>query len=257
MEDDGVQVILSLIINSFIDDLLLRKILITLWYIWKARNDQRFARKTWSTWQVHHAVAAQNSTVDLVISTEDEQGQTPPATSPHPTAIATGMNVTMQVSSRPNTGRKVHGGSAALLPEILRGTRCYTDASIAPDSVSSSPRRAGIGTFILNMQVHPPENIYIKATLPDSSSVLMAEAAAIALAAVVTGKLGLRHTNFLSDNQGLDNFFNTSDDANPPDWRIKHLTQTFINHKKHRSTELFKIPRNQISLLTHWLDRLL
>jgi hypothetical protein len=29
-----------------------------LWYIWKARNDHRFHRKTWSFLQVLHAVSA-------------------------------------------------------------------------------------------------------------------------------------------------------------------------------------------------------
>ena len=29
-----------------------------MWYIWKARNDNRFQRKTWTPMQVHNAVAA-------------------------------------------------------------------------------------------------------------------------------------------------------------------------------------------------------
>jgi hypothetical protein len=29
-----------------------------MWYLWKARNDNRFQRKVWTPWQVHHAVAA-------------------------------------------------------------------------------------------------------------------------------------------------------------------------------------------------------
>jgi hypothetical protein len=36
----------------------LTKTLLLLWYIWKARNDQRFQRKTWSPLQVHQAAAA-------------------------------------------------------------------------------------------------------------------------------------------------------------------------------------------------------
>jgi len=84
------------------------------------------------------------------------------------------------------------------------------------------------------MQVHPPEQIYIKATMSDSSSVIMAEAAALALAAAVTETLNVHHINFLSDNQQLVHFFNGSDGSNPPNWRIKHLTQSFINHTKEK-----------------------
>jgi len=33
-----------------------------MWYIWKARNDNRFQRKTWTPMQVHNAVAAHINT---------------------------------------------------------------------------------------------------------------------------------------------------------------------------------------------------
>ena len=95
------------------------------------------------------------------------------------------------------------------------------------------------------MRVRPPQHLYIKAAMLDLSSVLMAEAAALALAATVTEQLSLQHTNFLSDNQELVLFLNASDYSNPPDWRIKHLTQTFINHTTQRSTGIYKIRRNQ------------
>ena len=45
----------------------------------------------------------------------------------------------------------------------------------------------------------------------------MAEAAALALAAAVTAHLQIQRINFLSDNQELVNFFNSSDLSNPPD----------------------------------------
>jgi hypothetical protein len=78
----------------------------------------------------------------------------------------------------------------------------------------------------------------------DSVSVLMAEAAALALAAVITNRLQLHHTNFLSDNRELVELFNSSDYSNPPNWRIKHLTQLFINHTQQRNTGTFKIERS-------------
>ena len=94
------------------------------------------------------------------------------------------------------------------------------------------------------MQVQPPQHIYIKATMLDSTSVLMAEAATSALAATVTERLHLQQTNFLTDNQELVLFLNASDHSNPPDWRIKHFTQLFVNYTKQRTTEIFKISRN-------------
>jgi len=81
--------------------------------------------------------------------------------------------------------------------------------------------------------------------MSSSVSVLMAEAAAMSLAAVITDRLQLQHTNFLSDNQDLAQFFNSADYSYTPDMRIKHLTQTFVNHTQHRSTGTFKINRSQ------------
>jgi len=72
-EDDGVQVILSVLITDSTENSLMQKILITMWYIWKAQNDQRFGRKTWNTWQVHHAVTAYINTANSANSTADEQ----------------------------------------------------------------------------------------------------------------------------------------------------------------------------------------
>jgi hypothetical protein len=58
-EQDGVQDILSTIIHPNTSDLEFQKILTTLWYIWKARNDVRFQnKKKWSVLQVQYAVAA-------------------------------------------------------------------------------------------------------------------------------------------------------------------------------------------------------
>ena len=61
-EEDGVQLILQTIISNSTTNLVFNKILITLWYLWKARNDNRFHRRNWNPWQVHHAVAAHIAT---------------------------------------------------------------------------------------------------------------------------------------------------------------------------------------------------
>jgi len=114
-----------------------------------------------------------------------------------------------------------------------------------PDQTALPTKNAGLGVLIINTQVHPSQNIYIKASMTDSTSVLMAEAAAMALGAAVTDRLQLHHTNFLSDSQELVSFFNANDHSNPPDWRIKYLTQHFIDYTQYRSTSTFKITRSQ------------
>jgi len=45
LEQDGVQEILSIIIDRNTSDADLWRIMTTLWYIWKARNDVHFQRK--------------------------------------------------------------------------------------------------------------------------------------------------------------------------------------------------------------------
>ena len=67
----GVQSTMPAFISQSITDTLLQKILTTLWYIWKDRNDKRFARKNWTTWQVHNAVAANISVATSVIVVGD------------------------------------------------------------------------------------------------------------------------------------------------------------------------------------------
>lgn len=50
------------LISDAISDNLICKILTTLWYIWKARNDKLFHQKTWTPIQVHNAAAAHLNT---------------------------------------------------------------------------------------------------------------------------------------------------------------------------------------------------
>jgi ribonuclease HI len=73
----------------------------------------------------------------------------------------------------------------------------------------------------------------------------MAEAAAIALAALITDQLGLQQVNFLSDNQQLVNFLNEQDHTNPSDWRMKYYTQIFCNSAATRTAVISKIQRSQ------------
>jgi ribonuclease HI len=130
-------------------------------------------------------------------------------------------------------------------PALLPGPRCYIDASTAPDQPTKSIRPAGLGIFLVNVQVRPTQTIYIRAKLPACSSVLMAEAASLALAATAADRLSLSNMWFLSDSQSLVQFLNQTEQSNPPDWRIKPFTQTFSNYATIRNYKVLKIHRHR------------
>jgi hypothetical protein len=82
--------------------------------------------------------------------------------------------------------------------------------------------------FIVNTQQQPTSSIHINAIMHSTSSVLMAEAAALALAASVVSAMDIPSPIFLTDSQQLVTF-NGSNHSSPPLWDIKHYTQKFIN----------------------------
>lgn len=65
--------------------------------------------------------------------------------------------------------------------------------------------------------------------MSETTSVLMAEAAAMAFAASVLSTMDIQSPIFLTDNQQLATFFNADDHSSPPQWDIKNITQKFVN----------------------------
>lgn len=128
------------------------------------------------------------------------------------------------------------------LPTLLPGIRCYSDASILPDTAKPNPRKAGLGIFILD-PTHQCK-FFIKAQVDHMTSVLMAEAAGLALVASITSLLHIPEAPFLTDSQVLVNFFNGSDFGSPPHWQIKPFTQRFLNAVLNRRVQVLKIARN-------------
>jgi ribonuclease HI len=243
-----MQLALPLLISTNPSDSTLSKTLFTLWYIWKARNDNRFNRKTWSAFQVHQAAMAHMQTFLSMVTEHDEAGPTVPHSNQRQQQVdhqhqVTGL--TQEVPQHHQNPPAMLDNLLVPIPSLLDGTRCYTDASTAPDNQAHDPRDAGLGIFIVNNQVNPPLSIFIKAAMRSSSSVLMAESAAMALAAKVLEKLQLQQATILSDNQQLVNFLNGTDLAHPPDWRIKPYTQLIHASVHTTSTCIRRINRRQ------------
>jgi hypothetical protein len=84
-------------------------------------------------------------------------------------------------------------------PDLLPRIRCFLDASTAPDQQPQTSQSAGIGIIFLNSQVQPEQKIQIKAIMTMTQSVIMAEAAALALAVKLAQNLHFGNISFLSD----------------------------------------------------------
>jgi ribonuclease HI len=126
---------------------------------------------------------------------------------------------------------------------LIPGITCYTDASIAPDAPGQPTRKAGIGILIVNKQVQPVLTMHIKAIMQEASSVLMAEAAALALAASIASNLNYTNVSFLTDSIHLVQFLSSTDHNHPPDWRMKTYTQQYDNCAATIQSTLHKINR--------------
>jgi hypothetical protein len=139
-DEDDIQHALPTLITTNPIEATLCNTLFLLWYIWKARNDNRFQRRTWTPFQVHKATAAHLQTQ---LSAWEE----------HCSSLASQLNIpSFQQMSAPSTG-------------VL----CYTDASISPDVCSPQLRQARIGIKLVDMQVQPANTICIKAIVKNVS----------------------------------------------------------------------------------------
>jgi hypothetical protein len=183
-EQDGVQEILAAIINRNTSNADLQRIMTTLWYIWKARNDFRFGRKKWSVLQVHYAIEAEVSSLCSRESASSGARNAPNAQN----SISAGQHNENEDPQVPLSCDEFRLGLLAnqaicRYPMPLRGVKCYSDASTIPDMMASNPRKAVLGIFILDLRNQA--KFFIKAKIRNVTSVLMAEAAGLALAASI------------------------------------------------------------------------
>jgi hypothetical protein len=129
----------------------------------------------------------------------------------------------------------MHGPSSGVL--------CYTDASISLDICSPRLKQADIGIKFVNLQVQPHNIICIRVLVKDVSLVVMAEAAALAMAASIAIKFGFMRVSFLTDSSKLQQFLLALDQNNPPDWRMLTYTQQYLSSTTQIQASLFKISR--------------
>jgi ribonuclease HI len=77
----------------------------------------------------------------------------------------------------------------------------------------------------------------------DVCLVVMAEAAALAMAASIAIKFGFMQVSFLTDSSKLQQFLSTLDQNNPSDWRMLTYTQQYLSSTTQIQASLFKISR--------------
>jgi hypothetical protein len=104
---------------------------------------------------------------------------------------------------------------------------------------------AGVGIVFANLQDSPGNKLYIKAIINNASSVIMAEAGALALAARVAVNMGYTNVSFFSDCRQLVQFLSSQDHSNPPEWRMKNFTQEYDTSSVTIHSKLYKINRAQ------------
>jgi hypothetical protein len=232
-EEDGIQCCLEKIIDSRTSEDTLVQVMNYLWFIWKARNDFRFRKRKWSILQVHLAVQEHMHSFKATLLSEQ-----------------------FQSSTKAKTPKKVPKNPQNLSicrnEENSEGFNCYTDASIDPDVSIDTPKTAGLGIVIQDSNIKVSHHIQIR--IDNITSVVMAEAAAIAFAAAITSELELEKICFHTDNEMLANSINGADCPWMPPWDSKPFTQMFINHTKDRNIQVLKIPRSENSI-AHKLAR--
>jgi hypothetical protein len=133
--EDGVQLALPLLISNNPTEASLSQFLFTAWYIWKARNDNRFQRQHWSSFQVHRTTEAHMQThlkAMEEISHPQQQPLQPPNTETYHTPHTNSVNAFQPSIPTPGTSSLqpmtiTHPTSTS---PSLSGIRCYVDASM-------------------------------------------------------------------------------------------------------------------------------
>ncbi|CAN6335055.1 unnamed protein product [Urochloa humidicola] len=219
----GVQQEVSSLITNQTPMQEIQRLITTLWFIWKARNELRLNRKKWSVPHVLHLITADIHNSQIFTHEHSAQpSQTTPAAMP--SALHTN---TLQISA---------------------GTKCYTDAAITPDVQRYNPRPAGLGILIQGSTDTLHRCTLIQAINETALDALQAEAYALTLASAVIKALQIQQVSYMTDSQILATNLQHEDPiTNVADWRIRPLIADFIAHSEDSVFTCQKIPRSMNS----------
>ncbi|CAN6347272.1 unnamed protein product, partial [Urochloa humidicola] len=220
-------------------DLEIQRIITTLWYLWKARNDQRFNKKDWKISNVLFAVKADIHATHII---NQDTHSYPPAT---PQLISTGAPHTNRTAiPHTNITMSAHHNTNAL----FTGTTCFVDAAITPDAQVSNPRQAGLGILIQGGESTTIKQIFIQAVTDSTLNPLHAETVAITLASAIISTLRLNQVRYFTDSKLLASTLQSQDPVTQAkDWRTRSLIADFLSNSQEANYTVNKIPRQRNS----------
>ena len=156
--------------STFLQHQQQERIIWTLWFIWKARNEHRFHRRDWTINQVIQQVTNEMTGPHLQ--------ETRPATD---TNLQNAMCTQLTNCAGPGSHEHAPPNAApSISPQQLfnsAGPRCFVDAAIQPVTTRYLTRRAGLGIFILHPHAAIQHGILIQAEA-QADDALQAEAQA-------------------------------------------------------------------------------
>ena len=129
----------------------------------------------------------------------------------------------------------------ALVTDVKQAKRSQRFALLYPQSQMILPCnplyvQKLLGSSLSIFLVQPTQSMCIQGGMSNTTSVIMAEATTLALATSVASLINLHNPNYLSDNQELVPFLNNTNFSSPSNWRIKVLTQKFIDCNRETNT---------------------
>lgn len=176
----------------------LANVLTFMWCLWKSRNDNLFNRNMGHPSQIHLMANAMKHNLEMVRVLQDKnrnkREQSKESTDPRYTG------------GQPGDRNQVPQHGQTLKSDLLiSGSKIFSDAAWKTNKVPgmASGTATGIGVYC---QIHESTfaaTIMIQASMPDTSSVLQAEAEALLFAARIGSALTLQQVTFLTDNSIL------------------------------------------------------
>ena len=117
-----------------------------------------------------------------------------------------------------------------------------------PSGLMTSTPLQGLLDWVFSFYKHrcrTAVSIYVKARITTIQSVLVAEAAAISLAAKTISLLNITAANYICDNKLLVNMLSSQSPSGLQDWTLKPLLIEFKSNNREVQHQVYKIHRSQ------------